>query len=135
VEHRAAVIAANFLPAALAAKAATQTIPIVFLSGSDPIGAGLVSSILPLSAQGGWFFRTVGDPTPTDRQSRILITICELFRNTTNSGSRPVTSISATMTFLHMSSPAVIRAAIKSASKYIARLVHDAEDHAGAGVL
>jgi hypothetical protein len=30
------------------------------------------------------------------------------------------------MTFLHMSSPAVIRAAIKSASKYIARLVHDA---------
>ena len=45
VEHRGAVIAANFLPAALAAKAATQTISIVFLSGSDPIGAGLVSSI------------------------------------------------------------------------------------------
>jgi putative ABC transport system substrate-binding protein len=45
VEHRVAVIVANFLPAALAAKAATQTIPIVFLSGSDPIGAGLVSSI------------------------------------------------------------------------------------------
>jgi putative ABC transport system substrate-binding protein len=45
VEHRVAAIAANYLPAALAAKAATQTIPIVFLSGSDPIGAGLVSSI------------------------------------------------------------------------------------------
>src|ERR1700755_3471418 len=31
VQHRPAVIAANFLPAALAAKAATQTILIVFL--------------------------------------------------------------------------------------------------------
>jgi putative ABC transport system substrate-binding protein len=39
------VIAAAFLPAALAVKSATRTIPIVFLSGSDPIGSGLVSSI------------------------------------------------------------------------------------------
>jgi putative ABC transport system substrate-binding protein len=44
VTQHVAVITADFLPASLAAKAATQTIPIVFLTGSDPIAAGLVSS-------------------------------------------------------------------------------------------
>lgn len=45
VSRHVSVIAADFLPAALAAKGATKTTPIVFLSGSDPIGSGLVSSI------------------------------------------------------------------------------------------
>src|SRR4029077_16565574 len=45
IEHRVGIIVALYLVAAQAAKATTQTVPVVFITGSDPILAGLVPSL------------------------------------------------------------------------------------------
>ncbi len=84
------VIVAAGPPAALAAKAATTTIPIVFTFVGDPVGLGLVSS---LARPGGNItgFASLVDPGPfTQKQLELLkemvpkVTRLAVLRNPTN---------------------------------------------------
>jgi putative ABC transport system substrate-binding protein len=45
VQRQVAVIAATSTPTGIPTKAATKTIPIVFLTGSDPVQQGLVTNL------------------------------------------------------------------------------------------
>jgi putative tryptophan/tyrosine transport system substrate-binding protein len=60
VQEKVAVIVAEYLPAALAAKETTGTIPIIFVSGADPVKFGLVTSFNAPSGNATGVFQYFG---------------------------------------------------------------------------
>jgi len=80
VRRRVAVIVPNTTPAALAAKAATTTIPIVFATGGDPVALGLVVSLNRPGANLTGFAALTGELVPKRLQLvRDLIPNAALF--------------------------------------------------------
>ena len=93
--RQVAVLAATSTPAALVAKAATTTIPIVFTAGGDPVRLGLVASLSRPGRKRHWRERT--DQRKRPKRLELLhaigpnATVIGLLINPTNPSAETVT--------------------------------------------